>query len=194
MSKIITKRQLNTLIESTLKEYNSNDWMTSTGGDEDAYSSNPHHPNHDNYNPPTDLGSRLNPNKNGSDNNRNTEMTPEDIASATKHVDYMGEGTMCECGGMMYENVCEDCGSTYMEEGKKPETEKEKKFAALAEPEDEITYADKIAGATKNKKKKGDEVEESAKDLAESVTKTFNPSFLTENMDNFNKLINYRNK
>jgi hypothetical protein len=99
-----------------------------------------------------------------------------------------------ECGGMMYENVCEDCGSTYMEEGKKPETEKEKKFAALAEPEDEITYADKIAGATKNKKKKGDEVEESAKDLAESVTKTFNPSFLTENMDNFNKLINYRNK
>ena len=200
MSKIITKRQLNTLIESTLKEYNSNDWITPTSsGYEDAYSSNPHHRDYDNYNPPTNLEiKKLNPNKNGSDNNRNTKMTPEDIASATNRVDYMSEGTMCECGGMMYENVCEDCGSTYMgesdymEEGKKPKTEKEKEFAALAKPKDEITYADKIAGATKNKK--GDKVGESVKDLAESVTKTFNPSFLTENMDNFKKLINYRNK
>ena len=32
-------------------------------------------------------------------------------------------------------------------------TAKQKKFAALAPPEDEITYADKIAGATKNESK-----------------------------------------
>ncbi len=38
---------------------------------------------------------------------------------------------------------------SYMK-GKKPETEKEKEFAALAEPKDEITYADKIAGAKKD--------------------------------------------
>jgi hypothetical protein len=30
-------------------------------------------------------------------------------------------------------------------------TDKQKKFAALAEPKDKITYADKIAGATKSK-------------------------------------------
>jgi len=135
MSKIITKKQLNTLIESTLKE---------------AY-----------------------------------------------HMDE--EKQMCECGGTMMEGVCNECGTSYMEEGegKTPETEKEKEFAALAEPKDKITYADKIAGAKKNKGEKVEEsdyVGESVKDLAESVTKTFNPSFLTEDMDNFKKLINYRNK
>lgn len=99
-----------------------------------------------------------------------------------------------ECGHEMNEEgLCEaGCGSMdYMkEEGKTPETEKEKKFAALAEPKDKITYADKIAGATKNE----GVVEMSVNDLAESVTKTFNPSFLTEDMDNFKKLINYKNK
>lgn len=99
-----------------------------------------------------------------------------------------------ECGHKMNEEgLCEaGCGSMdYMEEeGKTPETEKEKKFAALAEPKDKITYADKIAGATKNE----GVVEMSVNDLAESVTKTFNPSFLTEDMDNFKKLINYKNK
>ena len=39
-----------------------------------------------------------------------------------------------------------------------------------------------------------DVTESSVNDLAESVSKTFDASFLTENMDNFNKLINYRNK
>jgi len=192
MSKIITKRQLNTLIESTLKEYSNDVPGNMYNMDLDEFCS--HHHNMD-----KDICQSHFDHKNDRENQSNqngTRMSQEDITSATKHVEYMSEGTMCEsCGGMMAENICESCGGmNYMEEGKKPETEKEKKFAALAEPEDEITYADKIAGATKNKKKKVDEVEESAKDLAESVTKTFNPSFLTENMDNFNKLINYRNK
>jgi|694.fasta_scaffold150396_2 hypothetical protein len=38
--------------------------------------------------------------------------------------------------------------------GKTPKTEKEKKFAALAEPKDKITFADKIAGAKKKKEDK----------------------------------------
>ena len=42
-------------------------------------------------------------------------------------------------------------GAVFEEE--KPMTAKQKKFAALAEPKDEITYADKIAGATKKDKK-----------------------------------------
>jgi hypothetical protein len=180
MSKIITKRQLNTLIESTLKEYGREDMEIGMnnmpGFDTDKFCS-------DHHNMDTDICKQHFDHKNDRENQSNQNGTR------------MTEDKMCEsCGGMMAENICEDCGSTYMEEGKKPETKKETEFAALAEPEDEITYADKIAGATKNKKKKGGEVEESAKDLAESVTKTFNPSFLTENMDNFNKLINYRNK
>ena len=192
MSKIITKRQLNTLIESTLKEYSNDSPGNMYNMDLDEFCS--HHHNMD-----TDICQSHFDHKNDRENQSNqngTRMSQKDINSATNYVDYMKEDKMCEsCGGMMAENICEDCGGmNYMEEGKKPETEKEKKFAALAEPKDEITYADKIAGATKNKKKKVDEVEESAKDLAESVTKTFNPSFLTENMDNFNKLINYRNK
>mgnify|MGYP003113642066 CR=1 FL=1 len=36
-----------------------------------------------------------------------------------------------------------------VKKGAKPMTSKQKKFAALAEPRDKITYADKIVGATK---------------------------------------------
>jgi hypothetical protein len=38
--------------------------------------------------------------------------------------------------------------------GKTPKTKKEKEFAALAEPKDKITFADKIAGAKKKKESK----------------------------------------
>ena len=44
-----------------------------------------------------------------------------------------------------------ETGAVFEEE--KPMTAKQKEFAALAEPKDEITYADKIAGATKKDKK-----------------------------------------
>ena len=42
-------------------------------------------------------------------------------------------------------------------EGKEPKTKKEKEFAALADPKDKITYADKIAGATEDDKDKKNE-------------------------------------
>ena len=41
----------------------------------------------------------------------------------------------------------------FAEGGMIPKTPKQKKFAALAEPRDKITYADKIAGATGKSKK-----------------------------------------
>ena len=41
----------------------------------------------------------------------------------------------------------------FAEGGMVPKTPKQKKFAALAEPRDKITYADKIAGATGKSKK-----------------------------------------
>lgn len=55
-----------------------------------------------------------------------------------------------------------------MSEGKKPMTAKQKKFAALAEPKDKITYADKIAGATGATKKPKKQQAEGAKEKAVS--------------------------
>jgi len=148
MSKIITKRQLNTLIESTMMEYGMNK-------NEDPNESNPN------------------------------EMSQEDIDNATNYVSYMKEDTMCECGGMMYEGVCEECGSTgeHMEEelhGNQYKLDKNKN--------------NKIDSEDLEMLRKEGSVEVSVNDLAESVTKTIDTSFLTENMDNFKKLINYKNK
>ena len=194
MSKIITKRQLNTLIESTLKEYSNDSPGNTYNMDLDKFCSLHHNMN-------TDICKQHFDSKNDRENQSNqngTEMTPEDIASATNHVDYMKEDKMCEsCGGMMREGICESgCGSR-MEEGSYTK-------------EDELEEGNAFSGALETARKEGktefefngktypvegeDKVKESVKDLAESVTKTFNPSFLTENMDNFNKLINYRNK
>ena len=57
-------------------------------------------------------------------------------------IKFHDEGDVIEMGGL--------------EEGEAgvPETKKEKEFAALAPPKDKITYADKIAGATADQKKK----------------------------------------
>jgi hypothetical protein len=195
MSKIITKRQLNTLIESTLKEYSNDVPGNMYNMDLDEFCS--HHHNMD-----KDICQSHFDHKNDRENQSNqngTRMSQEDITSATNHVDYMKEDKMCEsCGGMMAENICEDCGGmNYMKEGSYMK-------------EDELEEGNAFSGALETARKEGktefefngktypvegeDKVKESVKDLAESVTKTFNPSFLTENMDNFNKLINYRNK
>ena len=191
MSKIITKRQLNTLIESTLKEYSNDSPGNTYNMDLDKFCSLHHNMN-------TDICKQHFDSKNDRENQSNqngTRMTSKDIDSAAE---YMGEGAMCEsCGGMMREGICESgCGSQ-MEEGSYTK-------------EDELEEGNAFSGALETARKEGktefefngktypvegeDKVKESVKDLAESVTKTFNPSFLTENMDNFNKLINYRNK
>lgn len=47
----------------------------------------------------------------------------------------------------LFAEECSECGDNVQEETK------EQKFAKLAPPYDEITYADKIAGATKGKTK-----------------------------------------
>ena len=49
-------------------------------------------------------------------------------------------------------------------EGKEPKTKKEKEFAALADPKDKITYADKIAGATEDDKDKKNEAKHEDED------------------------------
>jgi len=115
------------------------------------------------------------------------------IETTMKEAGMKMEADTCnECGSMMYEGICESgCGSSYMEEG---ELEEGNAFtAALEKAREEGKKEFEFNGKT-YPVEESDSVEESVKDLAESVNKTFNPSFLTEEMDNFKKLINYKNK
>lgn len=120
------------------------------------------------------------------------------IESTMKEAGMKMEADTCnECGGMMYEGKCNECGMSYMEEGdwmKEDELEEGDAFGkAVSDAKEAGKTEFEFQGKT-YPVKESDYVGESVKDLAESVTKTFDPSFLTEDMDNFKKLINYRNK
>ncbi len=121
------------------------------------------------------------------------------IESTMKEAGMKMESNSCnECGGMMYEGLCEaGCGSNYMEETDYMKEDELEEGDAFGKAVSDAKEAGKTEFEFQGKTypvKESDNVEESVKDLAESVTKTFNPSFLTEDMDNFKKLINYRNK
>lgn len=75
-----------------------------------------------------------------------------DNVAEKKVMDEMEEVTLTE-----YELAIDAMLNEAEEEEDEDEmTDKEEKFAALAEPKDKITYADKIAGATKKKTNEGD--------------------------------------
>ncbi len=123
------------------------------------------------------------------------------IESTIKEYGKIEENTCPECGGTIKEGLCESgCGSSYMKEDELGESldpvGKEDGDVNNDGKEDETDdYLMKRRKAIKKSiESKNENVESSVKDLAESVTKTFDASFLTENMDNFKKLINYRNK
>lgn len=128
-----------------------------------------------------------------------------------KQLDFLIETTMKEAGMKMEAEKCEKCGkeineeglcevgcgSNYMEEGSYMKEDELEEGDAFGKAVSDAKKAGKTEFEFQGKTypvKESDSVEESVKDLAESVTKTFNPSFLTEEMDNFKKLINYRNK
>ena len=93
----------------------------------------------------------------------------------------MEEKNCPECGGVLKEGLCEaGCGTDYMEE-------------ADAKPDflDLDKDGDKEEPMKKADKEK-DEVEESVEELTESLLKTTNNKLLKEEMNNFNKLINYK--
>jgi hypothetical protein len=138
MSKIITKKQLNLVIENTLKEFKYN------------ITGNPNDPNQL-PEPPEEL------------------YIPQEDESCP------------ECGGMVKEGLCEaGCGTDYMEEADaKPD------FLDLDKDGDKEEPMKKAA-------KEKDEVEESVEELTESLLKTTNNKLLKEEMNNFNKLINYK--
>ena len=103
---------------------------------------------------------------------------------------------MCsECGtGMMVEGTCNECGYSMnmaeagVDEGNEftGELEKAREEGKATFTVDGKTY--KVEPADEDKK---DDVAESVNGLAESVTKTTNNKILKEDMDFFNKIINY---
>jgi hypothetical protein len=138
MSKIITKKQLNLVIESTLKEFKYN------------ITGNPNDPNQL-PEPPEELYISI-----------NDESCPE-------------------CGDVLKEGLCESgCGTDYMGEADaKPD------FLDLDKDGDKEEPMKKAA-------KEKDDVEESIDELRESLLNTTNTKILKEEMDFFNKMINYK--
>lgn len=103
------------------------------------------------------------------------------IESTLKEAGMKMEEKCPECGGVIKEGLCEaGCGSDYMGEADaKPD------FLDLDKDGDKEESMKKAA-------KEKDEVEESVEELTESLLKTTNTNILKEEMDFFNKMINYK--
>jgi hypothetical protein len=182
MSKIINKKQLDILIESTLKEF----YYLKTPEERSQQTMNwdPSGANTYGYYPDRD---------NEPSQEKSNEPSQEEIDSATNYISYMKD-KMCECGSMVYEGECNECGTSYMKEDGLEEGNAFTGALEKAREEGKTHFMFNGKKYPVEGSEKEDVTEASVKDLAESVTKTFDASFLTEDMDNFKKLINYRNK
>ena len=101
---------------------------------------------------------------------------------------------MCsECGtGMMVEGMCNECGySMNMKEEDVDEGDKFTKKLGDAREEGKATFT--VDGKT-YKVEPADKVEESVNKLTESLSKNVNKEIIKEDMDFFNKMINYNKK
>ena len=78
-------------------------------------------------------------------------MTPKTADAMGMMTDQKKFGMGYNLGGAIakFEGRQKKAAGETVKKGAKPMTSKQKKFAALAEPRDKITYADKIVGATK---------------------------------------------
>ena len=97
----------------------------------------------------------------------------------------MEENQTCEeCGGTITEGMCNECGSSYMEEEAKPD------FLDLDKDGDK---EESMKKAAKDKEEMGetDEIEESISELTESLSNTTTKEILKEELDFFNRIINY---
>ena len=134
-------------------------------------------------------------------NGRGTRSKDEliDIALKLAESDNMNEGKMCsECGtGMVVEGMCNECGYSMnmdeagVDEGNEftGELNKAREEGKATFTVDGKTY--KVEPADKEEK---DKVEESVSELTESLSKTTKKELMKEDMDFFNKMINYNKK
>jgi len=192
MSKIITRKQLNIVVESTMKEVGlikENDKIVLSKEQMDSL------------------------HKDGECKVNDTTIVYQD---EMKEGDYMGDNMnenkkMCsECGtGMMVEGTCNECGYS-MNMGE--ETEEVDSEVELEEETEEMEegneFTEKLADARKEgkptftidgktykveavDKEEKDDVKESISELTESLYNTTNKEILKEEIDFFNKIINY---
>ena len=109
--------------------------------------------------------------------------------------DEMSEGKMCECGSGMAESECNECGgSSYM--GDKPVDEGGAFGKAVTDAREEGKPTFTVGGKTYKvepvDKEEKDNVKESVNELTESLSKTTKKELMKEDMDFFNKMINYK--
>lgn len=127
----------------------------------------------------------------------NVTLSYED---SMKEGDYMKEGEMCsECGsGMMVEGKCNECGYSMnmkeagVDEGNEftGELNKAREEGKATFTVDGKTY--KVEAADKEEEPKKESVDESINGLKKSLMKTTKNKLLKEEMDFFNKMINYK--
>jgi len=109
--------------------------------------------------------------------------------------DEMSEGKMCECGSGMVESECNECGgSSYMSD--EPVDEGNEFTGELNKAREEGKATFTVDGKTYKVEPvdKQDKVEESVNELTESLYKTTKKELMKEDMDFFNKMINYNKK
>ena len=222
MSKIITKSQLNLVIESTLKEVGyiteNKDELKLTKQHMDDLNKNGHCM--------CDDKCLVYPEAVYGDSKKSLEVVKlvaekdgDCIVMEKDHMDMLEKDGKCDCNGvtitmsemednmnenkemcsecgtgMMVEGTCNECGYSMnmaeagVDEGNEftGELEKAREEGKATFTVDGKTY--KVEPADEDKK---DDVAESVNGLAESVTKTTNNKILKEDMDFFNKIINY---
>jgi hypothetical protein len=127
----------------------------------------------------------------------NVSLSYDDEMKEGDYMDNMEDNMCSECGGGMSEGKCNECGDGMSEDEKvKPDfldlnnngdKEEPMKDAAKDAEEKEVTQI--TVGKTKYKV-----VEESVNKLTEALSDTTNKEIIKEDMDFFNKMINYNKK
>lgn len=122
-------------------------------------------------------------------------MEEEKVEEAEEsHDDEMTEEMCNECGGTMVEGICEGCsgmseelhgGQKELDKNKNGEIDSEDLAIMRGDKEKEVTEI--TVGETKYKV-----VEESVTKLTEALNETTNKEIMKEDMDFFNKMVNYR--
>lgn len=115
----------------------------------------------------------------------------------------MEENQTCEeCGGTITEGMCNECGSSYMEEEAKPDFldldkdgDKEESMKKAAKDKEEMEESDYMEEeemvSEEEEMEETDEIEESISELTESLSNTTTKEILKEELDFFNRIINY---
>lgn len=124
----------------------------------------------------------------------NVSLSYDDEMKEGDYMNDMGddmkkESACNECGGIMVEGVCEGCSG--MSESDMDEGNEFTKELSDARKEGESTFT--VDGKT-YKVEPADKVEESVNKLTEALSKNIDKKVIKEEMDFFNKMINYNKK